>query len=746
MIWKKGHRRRLAWSGLGGLVTASALGWFALPWCVDLPAGLDGVDASPRLLDRHGEPIHHLTLPDFTRRTPVALEDLPDDLIACTLAAEDKRFHQHGGVDLLATARAARDWLMKGRQISGASTLTQQLVKLGQEPQPRTLKVKAIEALQARQLEMRWSKDEILVGYFNRLNYGNHRIGPIEAARFYFQKPLSQLSLAECALLSGLPQAPSWLDPLDHPQRALDRRSVVLDRLERLSADPRIAVARTEPLNLRPLVEKPLAPWLPTMVRQGESKEVRTTLDSALQERLEAIVNEELSKLKGTNLQHAAVVVLDNANGEILGLVSSGNWDDPRGGQINGAMTPRSPGSALKPFTYLLSFERGGRHPGSIVADIPTRIRTIEGLDAPENFDRSFRGPVTIRRALASSLNVPAMRELNRLGGPEPLHELLASLGFDSLGDDPIEHGLGLTLGNAPVTLLELAGGYSTLARGGLHRPPTLGFESHETTRLFSEKSAWLIADILSDPVARAPAFGRRGPLELPFHCAAKTGTSSDFRDNWCAGFTKDFTVAVWAGNFDQSPMKGVSGVDGAGPIFRRAMEWLHRHEPPQPPTQPEGLVKVRIDPRSGKLAGGSHAADEWVPIGLDLLPSRPEDYDESGRLFLDDNYAEWLASEENQRRSEFATLPARPSDTPLRVLAPRPETIYLLDPELPNGGKLRLSTNLPGVAKWQCDSLRLDLSGPEPIAQLEIGKHQLTLTDTRNGATREMSILVEAR
>lgn len=746
MIWKKGHRRRLAWLSLGGLATAGALGWFVLPWCVDLPLGLNEVDASPRLLDRNGEPLHHLTLPDFTRRTPVTLEELPGDLIACTLAAEDKRFHQHSGIDLLATARAARDWLLEGQQVSGASTLTQQLVKLGQEPQTRTLKVKAVEALQARQLEMRWSKDEILLGYFNRLNYGNHRIGPIEAARFYFQKPLSQLSLAECALLAGLPQAPSWLDPIDHKQRALDRRAVVLDRLERLAPDPRIATARTEPLNLRPLLEKPLAPWLPAMVQQGKSAEVRTTLDSTLQETLEMIVDEELAKLKGSNLQHAAVVVLDNANGEILGLVSSGNWNDPRGGQINGAMTPRSPGSALKPFTYLLSFERGGRHPGSIVADIPTRIRTIEGLDAPENFDRAFRGPVTIRRALACSLNVPAMRELNRLGGPEPLHELLVSLGFDSLGDNPVEHGLGLTLGNAPVTLLELAGGYSTLARGGLHRPPTLGFEPHAMTRLFSEKSAWLITDILSDPVARAPAFGRRGPLELPFSCATKTGTSSDFRDNWCAGFTSDFTVAVWAGNFDQSPMKGVSGVDGAGPIFHRTMKWLHRETAPQPVSQPVGLVRVRLDPRSGKLAGGSHAVDEWIPSGLDLLPSQAEDYDESGRLLLDDEYAEWLASEQNQRQSEFATLPARPADTPLRVLAPRPETIYLLDPELPNGGKLRLSTNLPGVAKWQCDSLRLDLSGPEPIAQLEIGKHQLTLTDTRNGATREMSIIVETR
>jgi len=744
-MFRKGHRRRWVWIGLGGLATAGALGWYALPWCVDLPAGLDEVTASPQLLDRHGEPLHHLALPDFTRRTPVERADLPDDLIACTLAAEDKRFHAHGGVDLLATARAARDWCLEGRQVSGASTVTQQLVKLGQEPQARTLKVKGVEALQARQLEMRWSKDEILVGYFNRLNYGNHRIGPVEAARFYFQKPLAQLSLAECALLAGLPQAPSRLNPLDHPERALARRGVVLDRLEKVSNDARIAKAKVEPLSLRPLREESLAPWLPAMV-QGAGVELRTSLDRGLQETLERVVAEEVQRLKESNLQHAAVVVLDNKQSEILGLVSSGNWDDPRGGQINGALTPRSPGSALKPFTYALAFERGGRHPGSIVADIPTRIRTIEGLDAPENFDRAFRGPVTIRRALACSLNVPAMRELNRLGGPEPLHELLVDLDFDSMGDDPVEHGLGLTLGNAPVTLLDLAEGYATLARGGKHRPATLGFEEHEWKRVLSAKSAWMITDVLADPMARAPSFGRRGPLELPFHCAAKTGTSSDFRDNWCVGYTSDFTVAVWAGNFDHSPMKGVSGVDGAGPIFRRTMEWLHRNETPEVPAQPEGLVKVRIDPRSGKLASGSHTVNEWVPEGVDLLPANSEDYDASGRLFLDDRYAEWLASEDNQRASEFAPTPGRPTGMPLRVLTPRPGTVYLLDPELPNGGRLRLSTNLPAVSTWQCDSLELDRSSAEPVALLEAGEHQLTLIDQRSGATREMTITVESR
>ena len=532
---------------------------------------------------------------------------------------------------------------------------------------------------------------------------------------------------------------------MDHPERALARRGVVLDRLARIHGEPRISNARMEPLNLRPLRERRLAPWLPELVRESGGR-IATSLDRGLQMEVESAVGRELAKLEDANVQHAAVVVIDNASGGILALVSSGDWEDPRGGQINGALTPRSPGSTLKPFTYLLSFERGGRHPGSIVADIPTRIRTIEGLDAPENYDRSFRGPVTIRQALACSLNVPAMRELNRLGGPRPLHELLVDLGFHSLGEDSEEHGLGLTIGNAPVSLLELTQGYAAIARGGLFRKAGLMGEDHTEERRFSETSAFLVADILSDPDARAPSFGRRGPLELPFPCAAKTGTSSDFRDNWCVGFTREFTVGVWAGNFDHSPMKGVSGVDGAGPIFHHTMLALHPQLDGTLMKRPAGLVRARMDPRNGKRVTTGESVLEWLPPGVDPLPALENDYDEQGRAILDKSYGEWLASAYNRRRGELAPEPERPAESPLRVLAPRPGTVYLLDPELPNGGRLRLATNLPGVARWSCESLTLDESAYEPIAHLKPGHHELEVTDLRNGHTTRMMITVETR
>ena len=754
----------------GTALAAALFGWFLLPLFFPLPTSLtDNPSASPVLLDRHGKPLHHLVLPDFTRSTPVALDQVPADLVACTLAAEDKRFRSHGGIDLLATARAAKDAVFHRRSVSGASTITQQLVKLSSPAAPRTLRTKLREALLARHLEMKWSKDRILTAYLNRLPYGNHRSGPAEAARFYFQKPLADLSLGESALLAGLPQAPSRLDPLKHPARALSRRGIVLDRLAATYDASRISAARAEPLNLRPLPDKPLAPWLPASFG-GSIATTRLSLDAALQQDIEAIVREELDKLSTSNLKHAAVVVLDNDTREILALVSSGDWRDPNGGQINGALVPRSPGSALKPFTWLLAFEKGGLHPGSIVADIPTRFRTKEGLDAPENYDRTFRGPVTVSEALACSLNVPAMRALNDLGGPRPLHQFLLELGLDTIGPDPAPYGLGLTLGNAPVRLLDLTNAYATLAEGGIRRAPTLSLDSRFDVQrsMFDVRSAYLIAEILADPVARAPSFGRRGPLELPFRCAAKTGTSSDFRDNWCLGFTGKFTVGVWAGNFDNSPMKGLSGVAGAGPVFHRTMLRLHRDEKPEWLERPPGLVEVALDPLTGKKVGdgrlemadekarGTVTSSSPIPhppsaiyhLPSDRLPlaSSPSDRDAEGRVLLDSSYSEWFASEHNRRRSRFAIAIDRPAELPLRILAPRDGTTYLLDPELPNGGVLHLATNLPGQATWSSETLEVTPGGVEALVRLKPGSHVLTVTDKRNGGRRDVTIRVEQR
>ena len=724
------------------------LGWFVLPFAVSLPSGLKEIPlASPVLLDRHGTPIQHLTLPDSSRSAPLVAQEIPADLIACTLAAEDKRFYTHGGIDTLATLRAGRDFCVQRRIVSGASTITQQLIKITSPPASRSPFTKIYEALAARRLEMTWPKRQILTAYLNHLDYGNLRIGAAEAARFYFQKPLSDLSLAECALLAGLPQSPSRLNPIRHSQRAIVRRETVLKRLAAAEVLPpeRITAALAEPLTLRPLTESQPAPWL----SQISDLKTQTTLDLPLQCDLQAIVREETAKLKEANLRHAAVVIIHNPTGEILALVSSAAWDDPRGGQLNGALTPRSPGSTLKPFTYLLAMERRHRIPCSILADIPTPFRTEQGLDLPENYDRTYRGPVTLRAALACSLNMPALRELNFLGGPRPLHELLVNLGITTLGSDPECHGLGLTLGNAPVKLLELTNAYATLARQGRHSPPILFPSKFDVGRsMFDVQSAYLIADILSDSNARAPSFQPGGPLDLPFRCAVKTGTSSDFHDNWCIGFTPEFTVGVWAGNFEQQPMKGLSGIAGAGPIFNRAMIRVHRDSPPTWFMRPPGLVDITIDSRNGKIvhSDAQNVRRDLAPA--DRIPSTATaiDYDSTGKALLDPSFAEWFASRHNIRRTDLALGSNQASPEPLRIISPADNATFLLDPEIPSGSaKLRPVTNLPGTARWHSDTLRIEPATPEPIIHLTAGTHILTATDPTSGVTKTLTLRVKS-
>ncbi|MEO7098391.1 MAG: penicillin-binding protein 1C [Luteolibacter sp.] len=728
-------------------------GWFALPFAVSLPPGLFVKNAgSPVFLDRHGAPIMHLPLPDSSRAAPFSLEEVPADLIACTLAAEDKRFYEHGGIDPLATLRAARDFLAHRRVVSGASTITQQLIKIASPPSKRSPLTKIREALTARRLEMTWTKKQILTAYLNRIDYGNLRTGTAEAARFYFQKPLTDLSLAECALLAGLPQAPSRLNPIRHSERATERRNTVLTRLANTSYDKRrISTALSEKLTLRPLQESQSAPWLATQAQfPNAGSAIQTTLDLPLQNDLEAIVREETEKLKSANLRHAAVVVIHNPTGEILALVSSSDWNDRRGGQLNGALMPRSPGSTLKPFTYLLAIERNQRVPSSILADIPTPFRTPQGLDLPENYDRTYRGPVMLRTALACSLNVPALRELNALGGPQPLFDLLTRLGIRTLGHDPSVHGLGLTLGNAPVTLLELTNAYATLARSGQYFPPVLFSSKHEPAQqLFDARAAYLITDILSDQTARAPSFQPGGPLDFPFPCAVKTGTSSDFHDNWCLGFTPEFTVGVWAGNFEQQPMKGLSGIAGAGPIFHRAMVRLYQTNQPSWFKRLDGLVDIVIDARNGKLIpdseGNPYLRHDLAPP--DKLPSgtTSSDYDDSGKALLDPIYAEWFSSRHNLRRNDLA-LNAQPALEPLRVISPADNAVFLLDPEIPSGSdKLRPVTNLPGTALWKSDTLRIEPGTPEPIIHLTPGIHTLTATDPRTSKSQTFTLRVKS-
>jgi penicillin-binding protein 1C len=604
------YRVILALIGAGALAVWVMV-WFVIPMMVELPDGLSQPPViGTEVTDREGRPLRKTLNSDGERVVAfVSLDSIPDQLIHATLAAEDQRFWTHGGVDLVAIARALRDNYQAERAVSGASTVTQQLVKISAPGRKRNIRAKLGEFLAARKLEMVWTKEEILTAYFNRLDYGNLNVGAEATARGFFGKPLQDCSLAECALLAGLPQAPSRLNPYRAMPSSKKRQEWILHRMveEGMISETERDDALAQQLLLkgdRGAFEAPhfVDQLMASFDEPGPAPgELRTTLDLDLQKFCETTVRRHLGWLRDKNVTNASVVVIDNPTGDVLALVGSANYHSPNGGQNNGAMALRSPGSTLKPFTYLVALERGAT-PATIVADLPIEFMTGTGIYRPENYDKRHYGPTSYRRALANSLNISAVRVLDSIGGTPVLINSLAACGITSLTQPPEHYGLGLTIGNAELRLLELTNAYACLARLGEHLPWRMASNAELASprRIFDADACYLLADMLSDPTARAAAFGPNSILNFPFSVACKTGTSSDFRDNWTIGFTSEFTVGVWAGNFEGTPMQDVSGVSGAGPIFRDVILELNATNELSWYPRPESIVEHRVDPATG--------------------------------------------------------------------------------------------------------------------------------------------------
>ncbi len=737
---------------------------------IPLPPSLFS-DPAPavELVDRHDQPLRLVRADGSPFSERVAYGEIPLPLVQATLAAEDRRFWSHPGVDWRGTARAALQLVVNRRVVSGGSTISQQLIKLA-NPRPRTFPNKLIEALQALRLEQVWDKQRILAEYFNRLEYGNYNTGSAAAARFYFAKPPGDLSVAECALLAGLPQAPSRLNPLKHFSRAQKRQQWILQSMRQCGylTGPEFARARQEPLRLakpRRVFEAPhfvdllLSQQAAALGRgvpggQGEGEErpphpvrrVRTTLDLELNRFAEGALRENLARVAVKNVHNGALVILDTKSGEVLALVGSQDYFAPADGQVNGAWAPRSAGSTFKPFTYLLALEQGAT-PATVVADVPTEFATATGLFAPVNYDRHCYGPVRYRLALANSLNIPAVKVLASVGGAEVLQRKLRACGLSTLTESAGHYGLGLTIGNAEARLLELASAYACLARLGEFKRYALlpGAERDEPSavsarRVADPDAAYLIADMLSDNIARTKAFGAESPLRFDFPVACKTGTSSDFRDNWAFGYTPEFTVGVWVGNFDNRPMRGVSGVSGAGPILHALWEHLHARYGTTWYGGREQITKARVRPLTGKRVqpgerGGRGAEDAvWEKFAGSALPpwERPEDYDAEGRVRLESEYQDWARSTDNHLVGRVVVSDAAPA---LRVVFPPPGTTIYLDPDLPGGGRrLRLQASAAGDAQWSSDSLECREEAGERVALLTKGRHELRVHDPGTG------------
>lgn len=810
------------------------------------------VRPTTQILDRNGRLLYEVLDPNTGKQLHLSLAKIPPSCIQATLATEDSRFYHHVGVDPVAVARAVwQNYRAGGEIVSGGSTLTMQLARnLFLEPEERysqSMRRKLREAWLALRLEQRYTKDELLAIYLNQTYYGNFAFGLEAAAQIFFAKPTAQLSSGECTLLAGLVQYPTGYNPLQDAQIAKNRQLTVLRLMKEagfitINDEERIA---TEPLRYRSRLFEIEAPHFvmyiqDLLVRQlGEDRlragglRVTTTLDLDLQQQAERAIRHRLDllncRLPGScdkttdpnrRVDNAAAVVLNSTSGEILAMVGSPDYFDVAiQGNLNAALAERQPGSAIKPLTYAAALDPQWASnagvapltPATIIADLPATFYVTDTVTdeeggnvpyTPLNYDRAFHGPVSVRTALASSYNIPAVKTLDTIG-VETLKSLATQAGISTFRGD---FGLALTLGGGEVKLLELTAAYGIFTDGrrldphaiveirdancqsreqrvAAHRERkdavgkstdcTIARHSPPAVRppVISQQAAYLITDILSDNVARIPAFGEQSVVELPFAAAVKTGTTTDWRDNWTIGYSTERIVGVWVGNADNRPMLDVSGIDGAGPIWRDLMLAAHDDIPPTF-TQPEGITELVICAPSGLLPSPACTRTRRERF---LLGTEPTEVDNQFQLIRIDQatglrataetpveriaervywqlpaaYHDWmlsqgialsppLLSENAMDRSTLSTAAQKTTSEPLVLSAPTSHTAYAIHPGMPeNNQRIETGGYVATGEAWA--ELRLRKDG-EVIAQgqglsrlnawwiLEPGQHRFWL------------------
>ena len=642
------------------------------------------------LYDRNGALIDSARVDFASRRlawTPIA--KVAPATVDTVIAAEDKRFDEHGGVDFLAFGGAIRDRLRTGHG-RGASTLTMQLAGFLSPdlaaPGTRGWRDKLRQMRAAWAIERRWTKPQIIEGYLNLAGFRGEAQGIGAAALGLFGKTPDALSRDDSLMLAAL---------LPDPQAGAARVARRACALARSGDCRRFEDAAWSMLGpARSLALDPgLAPHLAARLLTRAGMRVTTTIDARLQRVAAAALARQLQGLGASRARDGAVVVVDNRSGDVLAYVG-GVGGGSTAAAVDGANSYRQAGSTLKPFLYAQAIEHGYLTPASILDDSPVQLDTASGLYVPQNYDRDFKGPVSARTALAGSLNVPAVRTL-LLVGVEPFRDRLWDTGYRGLTEDGQHYGFSLALGSAEVTLLEQVAAYRSLAVGGRWSPLRLTADAPEATSrpITSPAAAWIVADMLADPNARAATFGLDSALRLPFWAAVKTGTSKGLRDNWCIGFTRRFTVGVWVGNLEGDPMHAVSGTSGAAPVWRDVMVAIERGDTAEPPPP------AQVERRAIAFAGG-----------------------------IEQPRREYFLRGTAQGSVEVAPDTARRP----RISNPVSGSVYALDPDIPFG-RQRLAVAVSGsVAAHRILLDRKDIgsAGDHPLIIAAPGRHELRLVE----------------
>ncbi|HLO30972.1 MAG TPA: penicillin-binding protein 1C [Anaerolineales bacterium] len=752
---------------------------------------------SVRITDRSGHLLYEILPEVGGRNTVLSITNIPQCLKDATIAVEDKNFYTNPGIDLTGIIRALWINLRGGETIAGGSTITQQVARnllLSQDERAeRTLRRKLREAVLAWQMTQKLSKDEILALYLNQINYGGMAYGVEAASQTYFGKPARDLLLPECALLAGLPQAPGVYNPFTNPDLAKQRQSIVLGLLQKqgyITPEQRLS-AEVTPLSFNPSpypIEAPHFIWIikdqiDKLISAGilsarQSLVVRTTLDLDIQHQAEDILKRRIEGFKNENttishnVNNAALVVIDPHSGEILALVGSADFfDQSIDGALDMAISPRQTGSAFKPFIYALALDPARPNTwtaATSILDVSTTFITHDGTPyTPLNYDGREHGPVSVRQALGSSLNVPAVKTLQEVGIENTIN-LAHRLGITSLSD-PGQYDLSLALGGGQISLLQLSTAYAALANNGdfTGNSSILDIRNADGNLLYTQEKApplqvfdprvaWLISDILSDDAARSTGFGLNSTLKLDRPAAVKTGTTTNFHDNWTIGYTPDLLVGVWVGNSGYEAMHNVTGLTGAAPIWHELMRVLLQGRPDHPFQQPDGLTQVQVCDLSGlrPTSACPHTYREWFITGTE-----PTQRDTFHQQIWIDTLTNSLANDSTpieRRKSIFVlNLPveaqawAREQNLPLLadysaaentvsqplnqlvLLSPPPNTTYRIDPNFdPSAQQLQVEVGagqgISEITVWLDGSPFTTLSAPPYQAwwTLSAGEH----------------------
>ena len=697
------------------------------------------------ILDRHGELLQRIRTDKSVRRGQwLALVDVSPALRTALVLSEDKRFYEHSGVDWRAASAAAWGnlWNSKTR---GASTLTMQLAGLMDDnlrsaANGRSVVQKIGQTVSAQMLERSWRKDQILEAYLNVVPLRGELVGIDAISRTLFGKAAHGLDEREAAITAALVRAPNARAPV------VARRACEVLGLMQRSAAPATASEGRADCDALDLIataalrrkafdaSEGIAPHLARRLLATAGpvpKEVRSTLRAPLQRFAVQTLQQHLRELRGRHVEDGAMVVLDNATGEVLAWVGS-SGDLSRAGDVDGVMALRQPGSTLKPFLYAQAIAEQRLTAASLLDDAGTHIQTAAGLYIPQNYDHHFKGWVSVRTALGASLNVPAVRTLVMVS-PDAFHRQLKAVGLP-LKESGDYYGYSLALGSAEVSLLSLSNAYRTLANGGRYSAES--FDAGKSKRpsppqapaVIDPAAAFIVTDILADPLARARTFGTDSVLATRFWSAVKTGTSKDMRDNWAVGFSQRYTVGVWVGNANGAPMWDVSGTTGAAPVWAAVMTFLHRTQASRAPVPPQGLVQTRVafEPGAGNSPATEATRLEWfiagtgqASIATDSVAKTPMDT-RANRSFLSQNDAK-----------------LRP-----RITAPASGTIIALDPDIPpNRQRVSFAADGPS-ARWLMDG--------KPFGQGRHtqwlpwpGRHVVRLTDARGVVLDEIRLEV---